>query len=81
MKAAEIETLKFSTTDKMVTHDWGAAFDQCADEKDKLWHCLNNLVNRLQSSYEIPSQLGRLETKQAIKLAVACLNATKVDDI
>jgi len=25
-------------------HDWGAAFDQCADEKDKLWDCLNNIL-------------------------------------
>jgi hypothetical protein len=74
MKAAEIETLKFSTMDKMVTHDWGAAFDQCADEKDKLWHCLNTLVKRLQAGHDV---VGRLELGEA----VLCLNATRVDDI
>ena len=77
MKSEEIETLKLSTMDRMVTHDWGAAFDQCADEKDKLWQCLNELVNRLQSSYEIPQQFIRFEIDQAVD----CLNATKVDDI
>jgi len=77
MKSEEIETLKLSTMDRMVTHDWGAAFDQCADEKDKLWQCLNDLVNRLQSIDEIPWQFARPE----IKRAIACLNATKVDDI
>ena len=69
----EIEILKLSTTDKMITHDWGAAFDQCADEKDQLWKCLNTLVDRLQAGYDV----SRLELGEAI----ACLNATKVDDI
>ena len=74
MKAAEIEILN-----KMHGHDWVAAFDQCADDKYRLWKCLNHLVDCVQFTNEFPSQLGRLETKQAIKLAVACLNATKVD--
>jgi len=74
MKAEEIEILRLSTTDKMVTHDWGAAFDQCADEKDRLWKCLNTLVKRLQAGHDV---VGRLELGEA----VLCLNATRVDDI
>jgi hypothetical protein len=60
-------------------HIRGRAEDQCADDKDRLWQCLNHMVDCFQS--KVPSQLGLLEKKQAIKLAVACLNATKVDDI
>ena len=71
MKAAEIEILNKTTVDKMHDHDWGAAFDQCADEKDRLWQCLNTLVDRLQAGYDV----GRLELGEA----VACLNATRVD--
>ena len=74
MKAAAIEILNKTTVDKMRDHDWRAAFDQCADEKDRLWQCLNTLVGRLQAGYDV---VGRLELGEA----VICLNATKADDI
>ena len=74
MNADEIVILNQTTVDKMHDHDWGAAFDQCADEKDRLWQCLNTLVGRLQAGYDV---VGRLELGEA----VLCLNATRVDDI
>lgn len=74
MNADDIEILNKTTVDKMHDHDWGAAFDQCADEKDRLWQCLNTLVSCLQAGYDV----RRLDV---MLQAIACLNATKVDDI
>lgn len=73
MNADEIVILNKTIVDKMHDHDWGAAFDQCADEKDQLWKCLNKLAARWMAGHD----LGREDMEEAID----CLNATKVDDI